>query len=147
VDRNGTVRLLKEVTQLWKDGVTTNNASGQAVVQTPGHFVLVTEESLFALLHVGGSPRRIEMMQCDETFLNIRPRAHFLRAAHENPFFSRLHFLEQSKFFNIAVVVLHEGDFFGRNAALHKLGFQVVVIFLIELGRSRGALGLADFRA
>ena len=48
VDRNGTVRLLKEVTQLWKDGVATNNAAGQAVVQTPGHFVLVTEESLFA---------------------------------------------------------------------------------------------------
>jgi len=27
----------------------------------------------------------------------------------------------------MVVVILHEGDFFGRNAALHQLGFQVVV--------------------
>jgi len=47
VSSNGVVRLLKEVTQLWKNGTTTNNAAGQAVTQTPGRFVLVTEESLF----------------------------------------------------------------------------------------------------
>ena len=47
VSSNGVVRLLKEVTQLWKNGATTNNAVGQAVLQTPGRFVLVTEESLF----------------------------------------------------------------------------------------------------
>lgn len=47
VSSNGVVRLLKEVTQLWKNGTTTNNAAGQAVTQTPGRFALVTEESLF----------------------------------------------------------------------------------------------------
>lgn len=56
VSSNGVVRLLKEVTQLWKDGTTTNNSAGQAVLQTPGRFVLVTEESLFG--QFGGATLR-----------------------------------------------------------------------------------------
>ncbi len=56
VSSNGVVRLLKEVTQLWKDGTTTNNAAEQAVLQTPGRFVLVTEESLFS--QFGGATLR-----------------------------------------------------------------------------------------
>ena len=68
-----------------------------------------------------------KVVQRNEAFLHIHPRAHFLGAAQENPFFSRLHFLEQDKFFNIAVVILNEGNFFGGNAAFHQLGFQVVV--------------------
>lgn len=56
VSSNGVVRLLKEVTQLWKDGTTTNNAAGQAALQTPGRFVLVTEESLFG--QFGGATLR-----------------------------------------------------------------------------------------
>ncbi len=56
VSSNGVVRLLKEVTQLWKDGTTTNNAAGQATLQTPGRFVLVTEESLFS--QFGGATLR-----------------------------------------------------------------------------------------
>jgi hypothetical protein len=47
VDRRGTVRLLKEVTQLWKDGTATNDAAGRAVLAIPGRYVLVTDESLF----------------------------------------------------------------------------------------------------
>jgi len=56
VSSNGVVRLLKEVTQLWKNGTTTNNAAGQAVLQTSGRFVLVTEESLFG--QFGGATLR-----------------------------------------------------------------------------------------
>ncbi len=56
VSSNGVVRLLKEVTQLWNDGTETNNAAGQAVLQTPGRFVLVTEESLFS--QFGGATLR-----------------------------------------------------------------------------------------
>ena len=47
VDEQGVARLLKEVTQLWQDGTTTNNAQGRAMVPTPGRYVLVTDESLF----------------------------------------------------------------------------------------------------
>jgi len=44
VDTNGTPRLLREVTQLWKDGTYTNDALGRPVTATPGQFVLVTDE-------------------------------------------------------------------------------------------------------
>ena len=50
VDAQGVVRLLKEVTQLWKEGTTTNDASGRPVQAMPGRYVLVTDESLFARL-------------------------------------------------------------------------------------------------
>ena len=92
-------------------------------------FILIAlpQNPAFALFHVGGTPRRVEMMQRNEAFLHIHSCAHFLRATEQNSLFSRLHFLEQGKFFNITVVILNEGDFFGGNAAFHQLGFQVVV--------------------
>jgi hypothetical protein len=50
VDNSGVARLLREVIQLWQDGTTTNNASGQAVTQSPGRYVLVTDERLIPSL-------------------------------------------------------------------------------------------------
>ena len=47
VDSNGTARFLKEVTQMWKDG-TYAPAGGGQVVNTPGHFVLVTDDAKLA---------------------------------------------------------------------------------------------------
>jgi hypothetical protein len=47
VDQNGQARLLKEVVQLWRNGTTTNDSNGDPVLQTPGRFVLVTDERLF----------------------------------------------------------------------------------------------------
>jgi len=44
VDANGVPRLLREVTQMWQDGTYTTDSQGRAVVATPGHFVLVTDE-------------------------------------------------------------------------------------------------------
>ncbi len=46
VDQTGVIRLLREVTQLWRDGTTTNNAAGLGVVATPGRYLLVTDERL-----------------------------------------------------------------------------------------------------
>lgn len=42
VDETGNARLLQKVLQMWKDAVT----NGQSEIVTPGHFVLVTDESL-----------------------------------------------------------------------------------------------------
>jgi hypothetical protein len=44
VDSGGTARLLKEVTQLWKDG-TYRNVDGGKEVDQPGRYVLVTDDS------------------------------------------------------------------------------------------------------
>ncbi len=49
VDASGQVRLLKEVTKMWKEGTTKPDpgGSGYNVTDQPGHYVLVTDESLF----------------------------------------------------------------------------------------------------
>lgn len=46
VDAAGQTRLLKEVIEMWKDGTTTNDASGTAIVDRPGRYVLLTDDSL-----------------------------------------------------------------------------------------------------
>ena len=46
VDTNGTTRLLKEVIQMWKNGTYTNDSNGHRVTETPGRFVLITDDAL-----------------------------------------------------------------------------------------------------
>jgi hypothetical protein len=46
VDTGGQARLLKEVTQMWRDGTYTNDASGNQVVDKPGQYVLLTDDAL-----------------------------------------------------------------------------------------------------
>jgi hypothetical protein len=46
VDTNGQARLLKEVTQMWRDGTYTNDGSGNKVVEKPGQYVLLTDDTL-----------------------------------------------------------------------------------------------------
>lgn len=47
VDSDGDVNLLKEVIQMWKDGVLTPTGVGSNVIQTaPGRYVLLTDEAL-----------------------------------------------------------------------------------------------------
>jgi hypothetical protein len=45
VDGSGQTRLLKEVIQMWKNGTTTNDLAGRAVVDRPARVVLVTDDS------------------------------------------------------------------------------------------------------
>jgi hypothetical protein len=46
VDTNGVARLLKEVIQMWQNGTMITNADGSTVMDKPGRYVLVTDESL-----------------------------------------------------------------------------------------------------
>jgi hypothetical protein len=46
VDESGQTRLLKEVIQMWRDGTYTTNADGDRVVDQPGEYVLLTDDSL-----------------------------------------------------------------------------------------------------
>jgi hypothetical protein len=46
VDAGGQSRLLKEVVQMWRDGTYTNDANGERVVDKPGQYVLLTDETL-----------------------------------------------------------------------------------------------------
>ena len=50
VDNSGVTRLLREVIQLWRDGVSTTNAGGQVVLGTSGRYMLVTDEQLIPTL-------------------------------------------------------------------------------------------------
>jgi hypothetical protein len=56
VDTNGEARLLKEVTQMWRDGTYTNDATGAQVADKPGQYVLLTDDSLLPFF--GGSAVR-----------------------------------------------------------------------------------------
>jgi len=49
VDSAGQTRLLKEVIQMWRDGTYTNDANGDQVVDRPGEYVLLTDDSLIPL--------------------------------------------------------------------------------------------------
>ncbi|MEK7677548.1 MAG: hypothetical protein AAB676_17100 [Verrucomicrobiota bacterium] len=51
VDTNGMPRLLKEVLQMWKEGTYTNDANGDKVVDQPGRYVLLTDETLISQYH------------------------------------------------------------------------------------------------
>jgi hypothetical protein len=46
VNTNGQTRLLKEVIQMWRDGTYTNDGSGNLVVDKPGRYVLLTDDTL-----------------------------------------------------------------------------------------------------
>jgi hypothetical protein len=45
VDGGGQARLLKEVIQMWRTGTLTNDASGNKVVEKPGEYVLLTDDT------------------------------------------------------------------------------------------------------
>ncbi|MBM3845895.1 MAG: hypothetical protein FJ405_06375 [Verrucomicrobia bacterium] len=47
VDSQGVARLLKEVVQLWRDGVSAADANGFQRLQIPGRYALLTDETLF----------------------------------------------------------------------------------------------------
>jgi hypothetical protein len=49
VDSSGQTRLLKEVIQMWRDGTFTTNEQGEQVVETPGEYVLLTDDSKIPL--------------------------------------------------------------------------------------------------
>jgi hypothetical protein len=51
VDKNGQARLLKEVTQMWRNGTYTNDASGAQVVEKAGEYVLLTDDTLLPLFN------------------------------------------------------------------------------------------------
>ena len=45
VDSTGQARLLKDVIQMWRDGTYTNDGSGNLVVDKPGRYVLLTDDT------------------------------------------------------------------------------------------------------
>lgn len=45
VDGTGQTRLLKEVIQMWRDGTFTNDANGNQVLEKPGSYVLLTDDT------------------------------------------------------------------------------------------------------
>jgi hypothetical protein len=45
VDAGGQTRLLKQVIQMWRDGTYTNDVNGRQVLETPGRFVLLTDDT------------------------------------------------------------------------------------------------------
>ena len=49
VDGSGQARLLREVLQMWKAGTFTNAPDGSRVVDRPGEYVLLTDDSLIPL--------------------------------------------------------------------------------------------------
>ena len=56
VDGQGQAKLLQKVIQLWQNGTYTNDPNGVLVVQTPGRYVLLTNDS--ALAQYSGSALR-----------------------------------------------------------------------------------------
>ena len=49
VDGNGQARLLKEVIQMWRNGTYTNDGSGNLVLDKPGQYVLLTDDTLIPM--------------------------------------------------------------------------------------------------
>jgi hypothetical protein len=49
LDAAGQARLLKDVIQMWRNGTSTNDASGNNVVDKPGEYVLLTDDTLIPM--------------------------------------------------------------------------------------------------
>jgi hypothetical protein len=56
VDAGGQTRLLKEVIQMWRNGTYTNDSNGNQVVDKPGQYVLLTDDTLIPMF--GGAALR-----------------------------------------------------------------------------------------
>jgi hypothetical protein len=56
VDAGGQTRLLKEVIQMWRNGTYTNDSNGNQVVDQPGQYVLLTDDTLIPMF--GGAALR-----------------------------------------------------------------------------------------
>src|SRR5439155_11388374 len=91
--------------------------------------VLITlpEDSAFALLDIGRSPGRVEMMQGDEARLDISAFSHLCCAAEKNADYSLAHGFEEHRFGCIVGGVLRERDLIRRNAARDKLFAHVII--------------------
>jgi hypothetical protein len=77
-------------------------------------FVPLAQNAALALFHVSRSPRRIEMVERDQTFLDVCASAQLLRAAKKNSHAPGTDFLEKGQLLRVAVVILDKGDLLFR---------------------------------
>ena len=92
-----------------------------------GISIALPQNPALALLHVGGSPRRVQMMQRNQPFLNIRARTHFLRAAEQHTDLARANGTEQRQLRVVRVVILNEGDFIFRDTQAFQFVGHVTI--------------------
>ena len=67
------------------------------------------------------------MVLGNQSFLDIRSRAHFLRAAEENPNVARPYVPEKGAFRVVRVIILYEAHLLGWHSHRHKFVTQIFI--------------------
>jgi len=83
-----------------------------------GKAILRTQDPAFALLHVTGAPRRVEVMQRTQALLHVSSRSRLFGACDHHPYLSCIGVGEGPGFLNVCLEVMNKGDFLCGNVTL-----------------------------
>jgi len=93
-----------------------------------GDFVAFAHGASVALREVGGSPRRIEMMHRDGSFLRIDARSEHGGRAENNPHLALVHRVDNGLAGFLVLTLLNEANLRGGDAViLHELAFDFAI--------------------
>src|SRR6185312_13110723 len=89
--------------------------------------VALPQAAPLALLQIAGTPRRIQVVQRDQSPLDVRTGAHLGGGTQENTHLPAVHLVEELGFLQVGLGVVDEPHLVGRDAMLDQLGLDVVV--------------------
>src|SRR5262249_1505933 len=90
-------------------------------------FVSLPKYSSVALLHVGGSPRCVQMMKRNEPLLDVRTGSHFLGATKENANTTSANIPKEHQLCGVTIMVLNECDLVRGNTTLDQFIAHVFI--------------------
>ena len=89
--------------------------------------VSLPENTSLLLFQVRRLPRAVQMMQGNQSILNIGSCAKFRRRPHQNTHLSSAHLCKQVCFFRFGVVLVNERHFFTGNTSRHQFLPHIIV--------------------
>ena len=112
--------------------------SGGDVAEDADRFVAIAlpQDASLPLLDVPGPPRRIELRERGQPFLDVRARAHLFGAAEQDANAAGIDGIEEQLLFGIGIGFVNEGDFgIGDTETDEVLAHFVVDVPALRIGR------------
>ena len=80
-----------------------------------------------ALCKVTRSPRTVKVVESHKSILHVGSRTHLRGTAHKDTHLTGANLGEQFLFTGIGIGIVYKGDFFLRDATLHKFLLQILI--------------------
>ncbi|OQC29293.1 MAG: hypothetical protein BWX67_02195 [Thermotogae bacterium ADurb.Bin062] len=92
-----------------------DNLDSESVRVGQIQLVFLSDDAPFALLQIGRTPRRVEMMQRDKPLLRVHPRSHHVGRTDEYPHIAGIYTSEQLGFLFSSIVIMDKLNLALRN--------------------------------